>query len=85
MKGRFWLNLFLVLAGIVVGSLIAEITAGVSWLSWLSFGLEFGTEEPLVLNLTVLRLTFGITVKITVASILFVSLSLLLGRVFRKD
>ena len=85
MKGRFWLNLFLILVGVVIGSMVAEMTVGISWLKWLSYGLEFGTESPFILNLSLLRLTFGISVKITVSMILFISLSLLLGRAVAKE
>ena len=85
MKGRIWLNLFLILVGVVVGSLAADMTLGVSWLKWLSYGLEFGTESPLVLNLNLLRMTFGINIKITVSMVIFIALSLSLGRVVAKD
>ena len=85
MKGRFWLNLFLVIVGVVIGSMVAEMTVGISWLKWLSYGLEFGTETPLVLNLNLLQLTFGISIKITVSMILFIALSLLLGRVITRE
>ena len=85
MKGRIWLNLFLILVGVVVGSLAADMTLGVSWLKWLSYGLEFGTESPVVLNLNLLRMTFGINIKITVSMVIFIALSLMLGRVIAKD
>ena len=85
MKGHFWLNLFLILVGVVIGSMVAEMTVGISWLKWLSYGLEFGTETPLVLNLNRLQLTFGISIKITVSMILFIALSLLLGRVITRE
>ena len=86
MKTRFWLNLFLVAAGVVVGAMTAEITAGVKYLSWLSYGLSFGTESPFVLDLKLLRLTFGISVNITVASVFFIALALLLGHlILRKE
>ena len=57
MRGHFWLNLFLVMVGVVVGSMAAEMTVGIPWLKWLSYGLEFGTESPVVLDLNLLRLT----------------------------
>ena len=85
MKGHFWLNLFLILVGVVIGSMVADMTVGISWLKWLSYGLEFGTETPLVLNLNLLQLTFGISIKITVSMILFIALSLLAGRVITRE
>ena len=80
MKNNFLFNLILVLAGIVIGSLVAKVTSGISALSWLSFGLSFGTEAPVVLDLAVLRLTLGATINLSVSVILFVALCLILGR-----
>ena len=79
------MNLFLVLVGVVIGTMVAEITVGISWLQWLSYGLWFGTESPLVLDLHLIRLTFGISLNITVSTVLFIALSLLLGRLITRD
>lgn len=84
MGRSFWFNLFLVCVGIVVGSMVAEMTAGISALSWLSYGLDFGTETPFVLDLNVLKLTFGITVKITISTVIFVAISIVLGRTIAR-
>lgn len=85
MHKGFWLNFFLICTGIVVGAMVAEMTVGIPYLSWLSYGLDFGTETPLVLNLNVLRLTVGVSVKITISTILFVALSLILGRIIVRN
>ncbi|MBE6614711.1 MAG: DUF4321 domain-containing protein [Ruminococcaceae bacterium] len=85
MRKHFWLHLLLVLVGIVTGSMVMEITAGVAWLDWLSFGLDFGTAAPFVLDLHVLTLTFGAAVNITVAHVIFVVLAILLGRLILQD
>ncbi len=65
--------------------MLAEMTAGVPFLSWLSYGLDFGTESPLILDLNVLRLTVGLSVKITISTIICVALSLILGRMIVKN
>ena len=65
-----WALVLLLLAGIVLGSFIATLTAGVGGLGWLSFGQTFGFENPIVLDLGVMVITFGLTIKITIASIL---------------
>lgn len=85
MKKSFWLNFFLICAGIVIGAMLAEITAGVPFLSWLSYGLDFGTEAPLILDLNVLRLSVGLSVNITISTIVCVALSLILGRMIVKS
>ena len=65
--------------------MVSEMTSGIPMLSWLSYGLDFGTESPLVLDLNVLRLTVGLSVNISVSTIIFVSLSLFLGRILVKN
>ncbi len=85
MRKNFWLHFFLICAGVVVGSMAAEITAGIPVLGWLSYGLDFGTASPLVLDLQVLSLTLGVTVDITVSHVVFVALAIVLGRLILRD
>ncbi len=85
MRKNFWLYFFLVCAGVVVGSMASEITSGVPVLNWLSYGLDFGTASPVVLDLQVLSLTFGATVDITVSHVLFVALAIVLGKVIVRE
>ncbi len=84
MKKSFWLNFFLVLIGIVAGEFVASLTAGVKALSWLSFGLDFGTASPVVLDLQVISFTFGISVSITLSTVIFVILSVVIGRAIAR-
>lgn len=73
MKGvgkNYWALTLLILAGIVLGSFIAALTAGTPGLDWLSFGQTFGFQNPIVLDLGVMVITFGLTIRITIASIL---------------
>ena len=65
-----WALFLLLLAGIVLGSFIVQMTEGISGLSWLSFGKTFGLDNPITLNLGVLILTFGLKIKFTIASII---------------
>lgn len=57
-----------------------EATKSISLLSWLNFGQSFGLDTPLVLNLGVLVITFGLTIRITMASIIGVAIALLIYR-----
>ena len=68
-----WTLLLLVLAGVVLGGFIGSLAANVSGLSWLNYGQAFGLENPLVLSLGLVVLTFGLTIKITIASIIALS------------
>lgn len=80
MKKHFWLNLFLILAGVVIGSMVAHYSKGVSFLSWLNFGLKFGTTGPVAVELGVVSFTLGINFNLSVATIICVALSLVVGK-----
>ncbi len=72
--------LLLLLSGIVLGGFIGEMTARVPGLSWLNFGESFGLNDPLVLNLGILVITFGLSIRITMASIIGVIVAILIYR-----
>ena len=84
MNKTFWFYLFLIVVGIVVGSMVAEMTMTVPALSWLSYGLNFGTQSPVILDLNAITLTFGISLKITVSTAACTALSLILGHYISK-
>lgn len=77
---NFWILLILLLTGIVLGGFLGSLADGVSWLSWLNFGQSFGLDDPLVLNLGMVVITFGLSIRITMASILGVAVALLIYR-----
>ena len=76
-----WALFLLLLAGIVLGGFIAELTKTVSALNWLSFGNEFGLKEPVVLDLGVLVVTFALKIKITIASLIGVVLAIIIYKI----
>ncbi len=81
MKNKsFWVLLLLVLSGIVLGGFIGNLAEGIPALSWLNFGQSFGLDSPLILNLGILVVTFGLTIRITMASLIGVALALLIWR-----
>ena len=75
-----WALFLLLLAGIVLGGFIGELTSGVTGLSWLNYVQSFGFSNPIVLNLGILVITFGLTIKITIASIVGVVLAIIIYR-----
>lgn len=75
-----WACFLLLLAGIVLGGFIGELASGVSFLSWLSYGQTFGLSSPLILDLGILVLTFGLTIKISIASIIGVIIAIIVYR-----
>lgn len=73
---NIWVLLVFLLAGLVIGGLLGKLAAGVPWLWWLSYEQEFGLETPFVLDLSVLKITFGLMFKINIASIVGMILSI---------
>ena len=79
-----WALLLLMLAGIVVGGFLGYLARDVSWLSWLNYGQEFSVGSSangyFTLHLGVIVINFGLSIKITVASIIGVIVSILIYR-----
>lgn len=70
-----WALFLLILAGVVLGSFISHLASGVPGLSWLDFGKSFGLANPLKLDIGVMVLTFGLTIKFTIGSIIGIIIS----------
>ena len=75
-----WVLLVLMLAGIVLGGFIGTLTQNSSALSWLNYGQFFGLDSPIILNLGIMVITFGLSIKITIASILGLILAAIIYR-----
>ncbi len=73
-----WTLALLILCGIVLGGFIGMLADGVSFLSFLNYGQTFGLSSPVVLDLGVLTLTFGLTIRISIASIIGVIISVII-------
>lgn len=67
----------MLLSGIVLGGFIGEMTAKIPGLTWLNFGQSFGLKDPMVLNFGILVITFGLSIRITMASIIGVIIAIL--------
>lgn len=79
---NIWILLIFLLSGIVLGGLLATFASQVSWLSWLSYGEEFGTNGPISLDLSILKISFELRMKITVASIVGIVIAAIIYRKF---
>lgn len=72
--------IFFLLAGITLGAFISKISEGKQYLDWLSWGQSVGlsTDKPAVLDLIVIKIAFGFVLKVTIAQIITVLLSILI-------
>lgn len=78
----FWILIIFILSGLVIGGLLGQLAAHVDWLSWMSFGQQFGLENPITLNLNVVTLTFGLMFNINIASIIGMTIAIIIYRKF---
>ncbi|MCI8519696.1 MAG: DUF4321 domain-containing protein [Clostridia bacterium] len=77
---NIWILIVFIFAGIVVGGLLGQLASGIDFLWWLGYGESFGLSEPVVLDLSIITLTFGITIKINIASIIGMAIALFIYR-----
>ena len=77
---RIFLLLFFLLAGIVVGAMIASVCANIGFLSWLAYSQQIGfnPDAPFILDLDIIRLSFGFAMKISVAQIITIAVAIFL-------
>lgn len=83
---RTLLLLFLLLAGMIFGALLASACAGVQGLQWVAFSRSIGIspDAPLQLDLSVLRFSFGFAIEISVAQVLAMGLAVVLYNLLKK-
>lgn len=81
MRGKNnWACFLLILAGLVVGGFLGQLAADHAALSWLNYGQSFGIDNPVVLNLGIMVLTFGLSVRISIASVLGIIIGIIIYR-----
>lgn len=79
MKRVNWVFVVLVLIGFVIGRFIGTYFSG----SFLNYGQTFGLNNPIVLDLGFIVLTFGLQIQITIASVIGVAIALIVYRFIR--
>lgn len=75
-----WILIVFILCGIVVGGLLGELASNVDFLWWLSYGESFGISTPITLDLSIVSITFGLMLKINIASIIGMVLAIFIYR-----
>ena len=75
-----WALFLLILTGSVLGGFIGMLAEGMPALNWLSYGQSFGLDQPIILNLGLMVITFGLSIKITIASIIGVMIAIIIYR-----
>jgi hypothetical protein len=72
---------FIVILGAICGSLIGDLLgSNIKYLSLLKSGYNIGTKNPLVLDLKILSISFGINFNISLMTIIGIMLAIILYR-----
>lgn len=77
---NIWILLIFVLSGLVIGGLLGQVASKVDFLWWLAYGESFGLSEPLQLDLSIIKLSFSLMLKINIASIIGMALAIFIYR-----
>lgn len=79
MKKFNWTLVLLILVGFVIGRFIGTYFDG----TWLNYGQAFGLDNPVILDMGFVILTFGLKIQITIASVIGVLISLVVYKFIR--
>lgn len=66
---NIWILVLFILSGLVIGGLLGELAKQVDFLWWLGYGQSFGFQNPITLDLNIITITFGMMLKVNIASI----------------
>ncbi|HEV8353403.1 MAG TPA: DUF4321 domain-containing protein [bacterium] len=84
-RGRnpWWLLLIVVIAGALLGSVIADAVVGYPVLSFLSRDVRAGIDPPFSFDLRVATLTFGATLRLNLAILVGIVLAVWIFRLLQ--
>ncbi len=77
---NIWILLLFIFSGLVIGGLLGTIASSVDFLWWLGYGESFGLTSPVELNLNIINITFAISFKINIASIIGMAIAIFIYR-----
>lgn len=75
-----WLLVIFILSGLVIGGLLGELATKVDFLWWLGYGQSFGLQSPIILDLNIVTITFGLMFKVNIASIIGMAIAIFIYR-----
>lgn len=67
---KTFMKILVIFAGIILGGFLGDLALTVPALKFLGAGKELGLSSPIVLDLSIIKLTFAFVVKLNIAGIL---------------
>lgn len=80
-QNPWWILVVIVIAGAMLGSVLASAVGESTYLSWIARSLTVGLSPPVVVDLHVLTVTLGFTLRLNLAVVLGI---LIAAFVFRR-
>ena len=75
-----WILIVFILAGVVIGGLVGDLASKSSGLWWRAYGQQFGLSDPLTVDLSIIKLSFSLMIKLNISSILGMILAIFIYR-----
>ena len=75
-----WLLVIFILSGLVIGGLLGELATKIDFLWWLGYGQSFGLQSPIILDLNIVTITFGLMFKVNIVSIIGMAIAIFIYR-----
>ncbi len=72
--------IFVMLSGLVIGGFLGQLSSAIPALSFLNYGQEVGLTNPLTLDLIIIKLQLGLSLKFTIAGIIGMIISIFIYR-----
>ena len=69
--------ILILISGLVVGGLLGDTLGNIPMLNWLNYGKQIGLNPPLSLDLSFFTLELGMTVKLNIAGIIGMLISII--------
>jgi hypothetical protein len=69
-KDPWWIFVVVILAGAMLGSVVADALGHFTYLAPLGHSVAFGVDPPVTLDLRVVTLTLGFVVRLNLATVL---------------
>ncbi len=80
MKSKNIIFIIVMMSGLVIGGFLGELASNMSALSFLSYGKSVGLTSPVVLDLIIIKLQLGFTLKFSIAGIIGMIISIFVYR-----
>lgn len=80
MRKYDFIMVLIILSGLIIGSFLGTLTEGIPALNWLNYGKTIGFTQPFILDLSFLKLQFGLSISFTIAGIIGMIISFIIYR-----